>query len=158
MEAQELVKLFQQTGLFDIKPDEYIEPGDPVGEKETVVGEMNDLEKSCYTLVEKLQKEHDELHKKMYSSGISRKSEEYAKAEDRHLYLHTVKDTILETMWLSIKSRGLQFPKGCIGFSVCKGFKVVAMFKKHEQEDDFPSPGLPGMTTGVMIISIGHSG
>ncbi len=113
-----------------IGEDELIDPGDPMGRDEELIGEMTLNQKKLYTLLEKMSKELDEL-------TVQAKYAPYKEKENYVSKLHEIKDkvdVIKEIFYISLKDHfGIwkQIPKwqedGVIGIGVRADFKVVTI-------------------------------
>ncbi len=134
-----LLELFTKIGFLSINPKDYVDPGDPVGNKEKLIGNMNDLEKVCYTFLENQRTKHKQLHATMHDSESD--SDEYQKAESEHSFTHSVEEAVRGIMWSSIKSR-FASPKGSTGWSLRKDFQIVATFEEEKE----PFGGFAGFT------------
>jgi hypothetical protein len=142
-----LLALLEQMGLFP-NFKKYVDPEQPVAEGEKILGEMNDLEKGMYTLMDKKDKECEEIKEKAVDLLLSDKKIGKGVAEKldkQHSMIHATKDFAQKILWASIRSR-VERTEGYDTLGLRKDFKIVE--SKGEKERG-PSIG---------IISIGMSG
>ncbi len=101
-----LVKLLKETflrELDEIGPDDFIEPDWEISPGETIVGEMNDLEKAIATLFYRKSKLKSLIHQRL----IFDKPTPTEKEELEYTFFESVgqKDTFYELMWAIIRER-----------------------------------------------------
>lgn len=147
-----LLQLLSTMGLMSVDLTNFAITGSPVKKGEEVLGEMNDLEKTCFAFLELQQNNHKELHKKM--DAVEEGSPEFLELQTQHCLLKESTKIASGLMWGSIHSR---FPNanGFNGVGVRDGNQVVRTPKTDEdQEDGFPF----GLGAHMMIIGIGNRG
>lgn len=157
---KELLEMFLKgLGLFT-EYENHSEPEQEVREDEKVVGEMNDLEKGCFTVISEKKKEREKIIEEgMVALCFDEEEEKEKEKQMQELKCRVQKidktsDVARSIMWASIEER---FPasKESTGIGVRKGFKVVEMLD-HENDDFMPGMIMPGM--GMMIIGMGRRG
>lgn len=116
-----LLELFEKLGFFNKENQEFIEPEEPVGPTENVVGEMNELEKTLFTFVCLAPEKCKEFHSRNSTS-------EEALA---HIQYHESVKLADKMLWVSIRSRYPE-PLEASGMGIRKGFVIV---EKYEQEE-----------------------
>lgn len=142
-----LLELFALIGLTSIDATNYQVTDSPLEEGDKVIGEMNDLEKTCLMFLEQKKQEHKELHVKM-DAETDEGSENYLKLQHEHHLLMEAMGTVKKVMWTSVASRFAP-EKDSTGAAFRDGNKVVMTF--GDKDDDMMSH-MPGVT----VIRIGR--
>ncbi len=118
-----LDEMFKGTFIEEIKEvDEFAEPNDPVRFEESILGEMDDLEKRFYTVSRKKGKMAKLLHVELeFGNGSdSEKAKQLSMVKD----LAGESNALVEMMWCLIRERIGDAP---IGIGVRSGFKIVGL-------------------------------
>jgi len=148
-----LERLLKETflkELDEIKPDDFAEPDcdkSASDSGEHVVGEMNDLEKAIYTLMNMKDRFKELALEKLTSGNFSPSEKEKLKYAFYELLAQ--RNALAELMWAIIRERLNLGDRLAIG--VRKKFKVV-WFERSECSSDCslscPLKGLPAGTSG----------
>lgn len=125
-------KFLGELGFFT-NFEQHVEPDSAVEEGEKVIGEMNEMEKCLFTLIDLKRKEHHDLIDRIRL--IETKEEEVALAIE-HEQNHLVEQFATSIMWSSIKSR-LKTSSDSTGVGVRKGFVIVEYFEVKEEVSAF---------------------
>lgn len=151
---KELLKKFlQDLGLFT-DHENHTEPEQEVEEGEKVIGEMNDLEKGCFTFLSEKSKEHEEISEKGLELLLCSDEEEVKKQMEelkyRHQKIHKAMNVARSIMWASIEDR-FSTSEGSTCTGVRKGFKIVEIFE--DETHSISGMVIPGLG---MMISMGR--
>lgn len=145
---KELLDFFAKIGLADFDPKNYVDPGSPLKKGEKELGVMNELEKSCYSFLEKKQEEHEEIHEKIARKMVNGdgNSPETKQLLTDHCRIKNTVDSVRTLMWASIYNR-FELTSDSTGVAVRKDFKIVACFEKREES---PFQGFNIIEIGVI--------
>ncbi len=132
-------KLFEGYFLKELVNMEPVEEDEEVGDNEEIIGDMNDLEKSCYAFLElnrKAGKQKIADYLKMLATHINLEEEdleekisELQKDQKESEKIIEQMDLVKKIMWDSIESR-LNTDGSSIG--IRKGFKIVVFESSPE--------------------------
>ncbi len=149
---KDLLKLLNSIGFTSVNPTNYKITGSPMDKGEKVLGQMNDLEKTCALFLEQKQQEHIKLHEQM-ENVTDKKSEAYQKLRNQHTLLMTAVKLAKSIMWASVETR-FEPVKGATATAFRDGNNVVASFKKND-DNMF---GMADIGLGMMVISVASRG
>lgn len=127
-----------QSELELIGEEDLIDPGEPIGNQEEIIGEMTLKQKKLYTLVEKMSKELDEL-------VVEAKYAPYEKRDNYIVQIEELREklkVLVDLFYISIKDHfdlWEKMPKwaekNVIGIGLRTGFKVVKIKGKGSLAD-----------------------
>jgi hypothetical protein len=130
-----LIDLFQSIGLMEVDAKNYVITDSPEKEGDKVLGDMTDLEKTCYLFLLQKNLEHEELHRQL--DHTQEGSDESAKLEHQHYLLKKAINVVDRIMLTSIAYR-FEDQKDAAGFAFRNGNKVVAIFEKQKRSYSMP--------------------
>lgn len=134
-----LLKLFEEMGFLNFDIKNWISPDGKIEDGEKEIGTMNDLEKTCYSLLQESHKNHKALHQKM---RFTENEEERRAAEVEHTKCHCKEEILKSIMFGSIRTRIGQLPENTDGIALREDFTIVAV----PEEDSLQFMG------GIMVI------
>jgi hypothetical protein len=129
---EEISELLEKLGFFN-PIIEYIDPAEPIVPNEKVIGEMNPLEKSLYSLFVLKEKEHGELITKIKEcSDPIRLKELYLEHENNHY----CSDLAKKMMRSSVRNR-VEVSEESEGIGLREGFQLVELPKRKPKPNSF---------------------
>jgi len=103
MSQIDLNELLNDTFLQELVSIDYVDPGNEVEEKDTVIGEMNDLEKRLYALLAKYGRMKGHLKIKIRYDNMT--SDERKTLIAAHLEMNIISEVLHSLMWALIRIR-----------------------------------------------------
>lgn len=132
-------------GLENVDITNFQMTDSPIKDGEKVIGDMSDLEKTCFAVLEKESEKHKNLHEQL-EKAVGSPEEEF-NLEHEHSLLKDRIDILKKIMWSSVSKR-FGPKKGTGGWGFREGNKVVTMPPSEQGETSF----------GFMVLSLGLKG